>query len=216
MGSRPLTLDIYRQPDAGETRPLVLYVHGGGWQRSHKRAAGVFTDFPGVLADLASRGYVTASAEYRLSGEEPFPGPLYDVKAAIRILRENADQCGIDPERIAIWGISAGGHLAALVAVSCGEDVLEPYSATRSETSACVDAAAIWYGILDLGPDDEAPEPGLNQNPPCGISGACPRVAGVPDGRGEPLEIRRRRTAAPRAALAAARAARRLGGCLER
>ena len=103
-----------------------------------------------MLADLASRGYVTASAEYRLSGEEPFPGPLYDVKAAIRFLRENADQYGIDPDRIAIWGSSAGGHLAALATASCGNEKLEAYSATRSETSACVDAAAIWYGIFDL------------------------------------------------------------------
>ena len=149
-GFRPLTLDIYRQPEAKKARPLVLYIHGGGWQSSHKRAAGVFTNFPGILADLASKGYVTASAEYRLSGEAPFPAAEYDVKAAIRFLRSHAADYGIDPDHIAIWGSSAGGHLASLAATTCDNKLLGKYSANQPTTSDCVQAAAIWYGIFDF------------------------------------------------------------------
>ncbi len=177
-GFRPLTMDIYRQTDVAEPRPLVLYIHGGGWQSSHKRAAGVFTDFPGVLADLASHGYVTASAEYRLSGEAPFPAAEYDVKAAIRYLRAHADDYGIDPERIAIWGSSAGGHLASLAAVTCDGAGLAPYAAEQADVSDCVNAAAIWYGVFDFAHGDAAPRASLDRgvvNRFLGCDpGACP------------------------------------------
>ncbi|WP_159592475.1 alpha/beta hydrolase [Chelativorans xinjiangense] len=173
VGYRPLTLDLYRDPNAAEPRPAILYIHGGGWERSHKRTAGVFTDFPGVLANLAARGFVVASAEYRLSGEAPFPAGINDVRAAIRFLRDNADEYGIDPERIGIWGSSAGGQLAALAAVSCDESDLELFAKGTSETSTCVSAAAIWYGIFDFG-SGEAPEPSLSANVPTRFLGCTP------------------------------------------
>lgn len=177
-GFRPLTLDIYRDPASEKLRPLVLYIHGGGWQESHKRAAGVFTDFPGVLADLAARGYVTASAEYRLSGEAPFPAAVHDVKAAIRFLRENADDYGIDPDLVAIWGSSAGGHLASLAAVTCEAEGLVPYSSETTDVSDCVNAAAIWYGFFDAAHDETPPTPSLDRttfNRFLGCNpGACP------------------------------------------
>lgn len=162
-GFRPLTMDVYRDPSVNEARPAILYIHGGAWQESHKRAAGVFTDFPGVLADLASRGYVTASAEYRLSGEAPFPAAAHDVQAAIRHLRDNAEDYGIDPDRIAIWGSSAGGHLASLAAVTCENGSLARYSAESAETSGCVAAAAIWYGFFDAAHADTPPTPALER-----------------------------------------------------
>ncbi|WP_047147876.1 alpha/beta hydrolase [Aquamicrobium sp. LC103] len=161
VGFRPLALDIYHDPAATEPKPVILYIHGGGWERSHKRAAGVFTDFPGVLASFASRGFVVASAEYRLSGEAPFPAALHDVKAAIRFLRDNADKYGIDPERFGIWGSSAGGHLASLAAVSCDQQSLDVFSTAKPETSTCVDAAAIWYGIFDFSTMGPVPEQSL-------------------------------------------------------
>jgi len=173
-GFRPLSLDFYHDPEASDLRPLVIYIHGGGWERGHKRASGVFTDFPGVLANLASRGFVTASVEYRLSGEAPFPAAIQDIKAAIRYLRENASDYGIDPDRIGLWGNSAGGQLAALAAVTCDDDTSASISSGDTETSDCVQAAAIWYGVTDFGMLDAEKEPTLNSDPGARYLGCTP------------------------------------------
>src|SRR4030095_8698842 len=128
-GFRPLRLDLYRPRNSRGVAgglPLVLYVHGGGWQAGHTRHAGAFANWPGVLARLAARGYVVASVEYRLSGEARFPAAIQDVKTAIRWLRSKSTQFGIDPTRAVIWGGSAGGQLAALTATSCNVAALAP------------------------------------------------------------------------------------------
>lgn len=151
-GYRPMILDIYMPPKgkAGAPRPLVIYVHGGGWVGGHTRAAGALADFPKVLASLAAEGFVVASVEYRLSGEARFPAQLDDVRAAIRFLKTNAGKFGADSSRVAIWGGSAGGHLAALAALSCGAPSLD--AKPQPAGSECVQAAAIWYGIFDFAP----------------------------------------------------------------
>jgi acetyl esterase/lipase len=155
-GYRPLTLDVYlppervKRPAAGF--PLVIMIHGGAWLMGDRRRDGVFVDFPGVLASLAARGYVVASVEYRLSGEAIFPAQIQDVKAAIRFLRTKATDYRIDPARVMTWGTSAGGHLAALAAVSCGVQALEPASAAgsaASNVSDCVRGSVAWFGVFD-------------------------------------------------------------------
>jgi acetyl esterase/lipase len=177
-GYRPLTLDLYRPSAASTPLPLVIYVHGGGWQAGHTRHSGAFADWPAVLASIAARGYVVASIEYRLSGEAPFPAAIQDVKAAMRWLRAHAQQFGIDRQRAVIWGGSAGGQLAALAGTSCGIAALDPPGAsaaqrpepgaagsapastnsaastsssapTRTE-SDCVQGVIAWYGIFDF------------------------------------------------------------------
>jgi acetyl esterase/lipase len=166
-GFRPLTLDLYR-PAAAGTHPLVIYIHGGGWSFGHSRQAGAFAQWPRVLASLAARGYVVTSLNYRLSGEAPFPAAIQDVKTSIRWLRAHAAEYGIDPARVLVWGGSAGGHLAALAATSCGVTALEPPktpavpregTGARATTptgpdpdaqSDCVQAAVTWYGIFDV------------------------------------------------------------------
>ena len=120
-GYRPLHLDLYRASIGGTPRPLVVFVHGGGWWTANQRAASAFLDFPAVLANLVQRGYVVASIEYRLSGEAPFPAQLHDLQEAVRFLRANAARFGIDPAKVVLWGISAGAQLAALDAVTCGD-----------------------------------------------------------------------------------------------
>jgi acetyl esterase/lipase len=164
-GYRPLQLDLYLHRDRTRTppRPLVLWLHGGGWRRGDSRQSGAFADFPSVLAGLAARGYVVASVDYRLSGEARFPAQIQDVKAAIAWLRANASELGIDPKRVVAWGGSAGGHLAALAATSCGDPAFAPPASTgrlsRREAEAarpladagCVQGAVSWYGALDLG-----------------------------------------------------------------
>ncbi|MET0271817.1 MAG: alpha/beta hydrolase [Phenylobacterium sp.] len=141
-GYRPLKLDLYRPAGAG-AKPLVIYIHGGGWTGGTARNAGAFANFPAVLADLASRGYVVASLNYRLSGEAPFPAAAEDVDAAIRWLKAHAGEYGIDKSRVAVWGGSAGGQLAALAATDChpGEAAAE---------SDCVQGSVIWYGVFDF------------------------------------------------------------------
>jgi acetyl esterase/lipase len=136
-GFRPLHLDLYRQTGVSTPRPLIVYVHGGGWAYSNPRAGAAFQDFPVVLANLAERGYVVASIAYRLSGEAPFPAQLEDLQAAIRFLRGNAERFGIDGARVGLWGMSAGAHLTALNAVNCA-------------TGTCVQGFVGWFGAYDI------------------------------------------------------------------
>jgi acetyl esterase/lipase len=149
-GFRPLVVDIYRPMRHDNAKPLVLYIHGGGWMNGHTRHLGALTDFPAVLARLASEGFVVASPEYRLSGEAPFPAALQDARAALRFLKANAAKYGIDPTRTGVFGGSAGGHLAALTALTCGDTSLDPEPAPAG--SECVQAVVTWYGAFDFAP----------------------------------------------------------------
>ena len=165
-GFRPLLLDLYRQKAGagGRARPLVIYVHGGGWRHGDSRTTGAFTNFPRVLASLAARGYVVASIEYRLVGEARYPAAVQDVNAAIAYLKLHADKWGIDPTRIVLWGASAGGYLVAMSATTCNDPRFAPPLSTgrmsRREAAAaagervsdCVQAVVSWYGLFDLAP----------------------------------------------------------------
>jgi pectinesterase len=96
---------------------------------------------PNPNRTLAEHGFVTATIDYRLSHEAIFPAQIHDVKAAIRFLRDNHQRFGIDPERIGVWGHSAGGHLAALAGVAGNVPELEGDGGTAGVSSA-VQAAA--------------------------------------------------------------------------
>jgi acetyl esterase/lipase len=150
-GFRPLTLDLYlpTRRSADPPRPLIVFVHGGAWKGGHSRQSGAFEDWPKTLASLAAQGNVVSSVNYRLSGEAPFPAAMFDVKNAIRWLRAHADAYGIDRQRVLIWGNSAGGQLAALVAVSCKVTALSVPSPAENE-SDCVQGAIAWYGMFDF------------------------------------------------------------------
>lgn len=168
-GYRPLKLDLFLPPGAGQDgkgKPVIVYIHGGGWAGGGPRRSAAFQDWPKVLASIAAQGYVVASVGYRFSGEAPFPAAAKDVKSAIRWLRANGSRFGIDPDRFAVWGQSAGGHLAALVGASCAdpafaEDAPAPARPVTVETvptgaggaeqaSDCVQAVVSWFGIYDL------------------------------------------------------------------
>jgi acetyl esterase/lipase len=111
-----LRLDL-TLPDAQPgLRPTVLYLHGGAW-RSGGRADPDATHFAPALA---TRGYVVASADYRLSDVAVWPAAFHDCKMAVRWLKANSASYGIDPERIAVVGYSAGAHLAALLGTTTG------------------------------------------------------------------------------------------------
>jgi acetyl esterase/lipase len=168
-GYRPLKLDLFVPPPSSAARgprPLVIYVHGGGWMAGGPRRSAAYQDWPKVLASLAAHGYVVATVSYRFSREAPFPAAIQDVKSAIRWLRANAAKYNIDPTRAAIWGQSAGGHLAALAGVTCGVAALEPgvrvvpaagnvetvasTAAGADQVSDCVQAVVGWFGMYDF------------------------------------------------------------------
>lgn len=119
-GGRELKLNLYH-PSRGEGPfPAVVFVHGGGWRAGHRG------HFSRQAMYLSSRGYVCACIEYRLSGEAKFPAQIEDVKCAIRWMRaEGSKHFGADPERIAVSGGSAGGHLSLLAGTSGGVKELE-------------------------------------------------------------------------------------------
>jgi acetyl esterase/lipase len=98
---------------------------------------------------MVDRGYVIVSADYRLSDEATHPAQIADVQAAIRWARARADEFGIDPQRIGIWGDSAGGHLAALAATAGDSRTFEP-DGPYCDQSQAVQAACPIYPPVDL------------------------------------------------------------------
>jgi acetyl esterase/lipase len=161
-GFRPLRLDMYLPPDRGTEHPMVMYIHGGGWQNGHARQSGAFENWPATLAMIASRGYVVTSVNYRLGGEAVFPAAIQDVKTALRWLRAHASEYGIDKDRFLVWGASAGGHLAGLAGTSGGVEALEPVELPEelAAESDAVQATIGWYGIYDLTEMGERGGPG--------------------------------------------------------
>lgn len=111
-GDRDLRCNIYRPPQQSTGRPAVLLVHGGGWVRGDRSQLHGY----GIL--LGRHGYVCVATEYRLATESHWPAQLHDVKAALRWMRANAGHLGIDPQKIAVSGNSAGGHLALMLAAT--------------------------------------------------------------------------------------------------
>jgi acetyl esterase/lipase len=150
-GMRPLELDVWLPPQSPDPAPAVLFLHGGGWRAGSRHLAG--PAFRGVLPSpfeqVARAGIAVASADYRLSGEATWPAQLHDVKAAVRWLRARAGELGIDGERIAAWGESAGGHLAELLGLTAGDPSLEGgVGVTGPSSQVC--AVVAWYAPSDL------------------------------------------------------------------
>jgi arylsulfatase A len=129
-GDRSLEMDIYRPKGTWGELPAAICIHGGGWAKGDR------TSHAKVAQALAARGYVAATISYRLSGEAPFPAQIHDCKAAVRFLRANAKEYGIDSAHIGAIGLSAGGHLAALLATSSGVKELEGNGGNADFSSA--------------------------------------------------------------------------------
>jgi len=116
------TIDLFlpkgRKKDA--SLPIIVYIHGGGWKNGSKESV------TGKLAPYLKTGsFAVAAINYRLSGESIWPSQIHDCKAAIRWLKGNAKKYGIDANRLAVWGNSAGGHLVAMIGVSGDIESLE-------------------------------------------------------------------------------------------
>jgi len=138
-----LRLDLYRPKNISQPTAGLVFIHGGGW------AAGRRKDYRYYGIKLAEKGYVVASISYRLRDVAPFPAAVEDAKCAVRWLRAHAEQYQIDPERIAVAGGSAGGHLAMMVGYSSDIPPLEGnggYPKVSSRVQVVVD----FYGPVDL------------------------------------------------------------------
>ncbi|HYF79990.1 MAG TPA: prolyl oligopeptidase family serine peptidase [Symbiobacteriaceae bacterium] len=148
VGDRPLLLHI-AQPDPTPKKPMpvVIWLHGGGWMSGRSK----YSPNP----QLVKHGYFTVTVDYRLTDEAIFPAQIQDVKAAVRWLRANAKTYNIDPDRIAVWGHSAGGHLAALLGTSGGVAELEGDGGSAGQSSR-VQAVVNLAGVIDL---TKQPEP---------------------------------------------------------
>ncbi len=137
-GDRSLKLDLFLPKETPKTAlPLIVFIHGGGWAARDKTDAQRH-----VPPYVASGNYIGASIGYRLTGVAQWPAQIYDCKAAIRWLKANAKKYNIDPERIGVWGASAGGQLASLLAVSGDVKELEGDCGTPDQSSrvaCCVD-----------------------------------------------------------------------------
>jgi len=142
-GGHSLLLDLYLPKNAAKPVPGLILLHGGGWESGRRKHCLYYClHFP-------QRGYATATISYRLSDEAEFPAPVQDVKCAVRWMRANAATYGIDPNRIALVGGSAGGHLAMMAAYTSDLPKFEG-NGGHANASSRVQAVVNLYGPSDL------------------------------------------------------------------
>ncbi len=139
---RELRLDIYRHRSRPSGCPTLLQIHGGAWMIGNKNEQAI-----PLMLHLASRGWVCISADYRLSPRATFPDHLMDLKRAVQWIREHAEEYGADPGFLVVTGGSAGGHLAALLALTANQPEYQPgFEAVDTSVRACV----AFYGVYDF------------------------------------------------------------------
>lgn len=136
-------LDLYIPTAPSSPRPLLIWIHGGAWDSGDK--------YPPVHAVLmVAYGWAVASINYRLSDAATFPAQIHDCKGAVRWLRAHAQEYNFDPGRFAVWGPSAGGHLAALVGTAGSDPDLEGTVGGNLAFSSRVQAVVDYYGVTDF------------------------------------------------------------------
>ena len=137
-GGKSLKADIFLPPLEEKNRPAVLFIHGGGWiegDRSQLRGYGIL---------LARLGFVCMCNSYRLSNESIWPAQIQDVNCAIRYLRANATDLGLDPDRIGVSGNSAGGHLSLMAAATNYDQIFEGEGGSNEVSSKIKAVCAIY------------------------------------------------------------------------
>jgi len=195
VGGRELQVDVFWPPamsnDVSESsdsalphfrRPAIAFFHGGGW------VGGDRSVYHEACRRYADRGFVTCTFQYRLSRNEDgtYPHPeitpvesVQDARSALRWMRRRADTLGIDPQRIAAWGRSAGGQLVLATAICDGIDdprdnrTISPVPNALLTFSACYNTVQTWCDRM-LGEKrdriwDISPHHGLTANLPPSI-----------------------------------------------
>lgn len=142
VGGHKLRADVYHREDRPANAPVLLFVHGGGWVLGFKE----FQALP-MLNRMAAEGWVCISIDYRLSPRATFPDHIADVNRGIVWAKAHAHQYGGDPAFLAVSGNSAGGHLAALAALTWDDPAFKP---GFEDADTRVQAAVTFYGVYDL------------------------------------------------------------------
>ena len=138
-----MTLDVYRSVNATAAKaPVLLHIHGGMWMSGNKSYEGL-----PLMFHMAARGWVCVNVNYRFAPKNTFPAQIIDVKRAIAWTRRHAERFGADPAHIAVSGGSAGGHLAALAALTPNDAEYQP---GFEDADTAVQAAVPHYGIYDF------------------------------------------------------------------
>lgn len=146
VDGRELKLDLAR-PSGDGPFPGLLIIHGGGWRAGDK------SQMRPLLAEAARRGYVAISPQYRFAPDSPFPAQVLDVKAAVRWLRQHAEDYHLDPKRLGAMGFSAGGHLSLMLGVTDKDDGLEGDPSDDAPDTR-IQAVVNYFGPTDLGADN--------------------------------------------------------------
>lgn len=141
VNDRSLGLDLYRPQNITGPLPVIIWIHGGGWDSGSKVHC--------PAAPVAADGYAIASIDHRSTRVAPFPAQIEDCKAAVRWLRAHASQYHLDPDHIGAWGFSSGGNLAALLGTTGGVKALEGNGDNMSYSSR-VQAVCVAAGPADI------------------------------------------------------------------
>lgn len=147
--TKSLKLNIWKGVGQ-EPQPVLLFVHGGAWVAGDNNLEASDSEQIKAIMELRECGVTIAAPTYRFSFEAIFPAQINDVKAAIRYLKANAEQYGIDPSRIMTMGESAGSQLALLAAVSNGEEALEGNIGGNLDADSKVIGCVDCYGMTDF------------------------------------------------------------------
>ena len=142
-GEIDLKLDLFLPKNGKPPYAGIIFIHGGGWRglsKEYLREWGYY---------FADRGYVSVSINYRLSGEAKCPAAVEDCKCAVRWMRANAKEYGIDEDKIAVFGESAGGHLAGMLGTTGGVVEFEG-NGGYSDYSSNVNLVFPVYGVFDF------------------------------------------------------------------
>lgn len=155
----PLKLDLFLPKRSPQRSPLVVYVHGGGWDAGFRyldgnvAAAGATESY--TAARLLRNGYAVATVDYRLSGIAQSPAQVEDVSEAVRWLQQQAARWRLDPNRVALWGSSAGGLLVSQLG-AVADDPSKPGGGLPG-----ISAVVNWFGPSDMSAEAEVSHPEL-------------------------------------------------------
>lgn len=179
-GYRAVQMDVYVPSNRDGLVPCVVWIHGGAWLFGTRERPPEYWPAASLFSACIDAGIAVASIDYRHSREESYPAQLHDAKAAVRYIREFAADLGIDGDRIAVWGESAGGHLAALLALVTDPE-LEGREGIVGPSSA-VSAVVDFYGVSDV----NTLPPFLDSFPPAWVEELERAGQGMPP---EPIDV---------------------------
>ncbi|GAA0085929.1 alpha/beta hydrolase [Clostridium sp. CTA-7] len=148
--SQAQKLDVWL-PEGNGPFPVIVSIHGGGYSACDKRQKGMITP---MLSGL-SKGYAVIGLNYRLSRETQYPNPVKDIKQAIRFIKANASEWGIDPNRIVIWGGSAGGYMTLMSCLFADDEEFDNPDDPNLLISAHIAGAIAWYPQTDFSSCDK-------------------------------------------------------------